>query len=122
MTHQTHPTCPTHPLFRPIVPFLPGVALCVAMAISLSACRKAEPKEEIVAPVRVAPAIKGSPLLIVNADAVLYPRDQANIVPKISAPVARFLVNGGDHVRRAELLAELEARDCPATAQGSGGQ
>ena len=57
---------------------------------------------------RVAPAIKGSIRLIVNADAVLYPRDQANIVPKISAPVRRFLVNRGDHVKQGQLLAELE--------------
>src|SRR4051812_28373535 len=122
MTHQTHPTCPTHPPFRPIVPFLPGVALCVAMAISLSACRKAEPKEEVVAPVRVAPAIKGSIRLLVNADAVLFPRDQANIVPKIGAPVRRFLVNRGDHVKQGQLLAELEARDLAAAAQESHAQ
>jgi len=75
-----------------------------------------------VAPVRVAPAIKGSIRLIVNADAVLFPRDQANIVPKISAPVKRFLVNRGDHVKQGQLLAELEARDLTAAAQESRGQ
>ena len=32
----------------------------------------------------------GSIRLIITADAVLYPRDQANIVPKISAPVRAF--------------------------------
>ena len=71
---------------------------------------------------RVSPAIKGSIRLIVNADAVLYPRDQANIVPKISAPVKRFLVNRGDHVKQGQLLAELEARDLAAAAQASRGQ
>ena len=71
---------------------------------------------------RVSPAIKGSIRLIVNADAVLFPRDQANIVPKISAPVRRFLVNRGDHVKQGQLLAELEARDLAAAAQESRGQ
>ena len=79
------------------------------MALGLTGCKKVEKKEEVVAPVRVAPAIKGSIRLIVNADAVLSPRDQANIVPKISAPVRRFLVNRGDHVKQGQLLAELES-------------
>src|SRR3954447_17362284 len=95
---------------------------CASLAVSLSACRKAEPKQEMVAPVRVAPAIKGSIRLIVNVDAVLYPKDQANIVPKIGAPVKRFLVNRGDHVKQGQLLAELEARDLAAAAQESRGQ
>ena len=60
--------------------------------------------------------------MIVNADAVLYPRDQANIMPKISAPVRRFLVNRGDHVKQGQLLAELENRDLAAAAQESRGQ
>ena len=64
-----------------------------------------------------APAIKGSIRVIVTADAVLYPRDQANIVPKISAPVRRFLVNRGDHVKQGQLLAELENRDLVARRQ-----
>jgi HlyD family secretion protein len=95
---------------------------CVSLAFSLAACRKAEKKEEVVAPVRVSPAIKGSIRLIVNADAVLYPRDQANIVPKISAPVRRFLVNRGDHVKQGQLLAELEVSDLAGAAQESRGQ
>jgi multidrug efflux pump subunit AcrA (membrane-fusion protein) len=93
-----------------------------AIAVGLTGCKKAEKKEEIVAPVRVSPAIKGSIRLIVNVDAVLFPRDQANIVPKISAPVRRFLVNRGDHVKQGQLLAELEARDLAGAAQESRGQ
>ena len=57
-----------------------------------------------------------------TADAVLYPRDQANITPKISAPVRRFLVNRGDHVKQGQLLAELENRDLVAAATESRGQ
>jgi HlyD family secretion protein len=103
-------------------PLVNLLACSVLAGLTLAGCRKAEKKEEVVAPVRVAPAIKGSIRLIVNADAVLYPRDQANIVPKISAPVKRFLVNRGDHVKQGQLLAELEARDLAAAAQESRGQ
>src|SRR5215212_9540985 len=95
---------------------------CAVVGLGVAACKKAEPPEEVIAPVRVAPAIKGSIHLIVNADAVHYPRDQANIVPKISAPVRRFLVNRSDHVKQGQLLAELEARDLAAAAQESRGQ
>ncbi len=98
------------------------LVLACVMLLTAAACKKTEKKEEIVAPVRVSPAIKGSIRLIVNADAVLFPRDQANIVPKINAPVRRFLVNRGDHVKQGQLLAELEARDLAASAQESRGQ
>src|SRR6185312_3346726 len=40
----------------------------------------------------------------------------------ISAPVKRFLVNRGDHVKPGQLLAELENRDLAAAAQESLGQ
>lgn len=98
------------------------IAWCGAAAVSLVGCRKAAPVAEAVTPVQVSPAIRGSIRLIVNADAVLYPRDQANIMPKISAPVRRFLVNRGDHVRQGQLLAELENRDLQAAAAESKGQ
>ena len=93
-----------------------------AFVVTSIACHKAEPPAEPVAPVQVAPAIKGSIRLIINADAVLFPRDQANIMPKISAPVRRFLVNRGDHVKQGQLLAELENRDLLASAQAAKGQ
>lgn len=92
------------------------------LGVTLVACKKAPPPPEPIAPVQVAPAIKGSIRLIVTADAVLFPREQANIVPKVSAPVKRFLVNRGDHVRQGQLLAELENRDLVASAHESRGQ
>ena len=46
-----------------------------------------------------------------TADAILYPRDQAAIVPKISAPVKKFYVDRGSQVRAGQLLAELENGD-----------
>jgi HlyD family secretion protein len=110
------PTAPV-PALRVIVRLTCCAVLCVAPV----GCKRAEPKQQVVAPVRVAPAIKGSIRLIVNADAVLSPRDQATVVPKIGAPVRRFLVNRGDHVKQGQLLAELENRDLAAAAQESRG-
>ncbi len=54
---------------------------------------------------------------IVEADGILYPRNQASVVPKISAPVRTFYVNRGDHVREGQLLALLENRDLAAGAK-----
>jgi HlyD family secretion protein len=47
----------------------------------------------------------------VNADAIVYPMDQAALVPKISAPVKKFYVNRGSAVHAGQLLAELESQD-----------
>src|SRR5579862_7763637 len=44
----------------------------------------------------------------ISADAVLYPVDQAAIVPKVTAPVKKFYVDRGAKVHAGELLAELE--------------
>ncbi len=60
--------------------------------------------------------------VIVEADAVLYPVNQANVMSKISAPVRRVLVNRGDHVKAGQLLAELESRDLASAAQESKSQ
>src|SRR5277367_5499759 len=48
---------------------------------------------------------------VVIADAVLYPRDQAAITPKISSPVKKFYVDRGSRVHAGQLLAELENQD-----------
>ena len=103
--------------YPPNLPFrgrVGALLCCAALGLALPACRKTEPKQPIVAPVRVSPAIKGSIRLIVNTDAVLYPRDQANIVPKISAPVRRFLVNRGD--RPTRLWSQASSGTSPASS------
>ena len=98
------------------------LACCAALGVTVSACGKKEADTKPVAPVQVSPAVRGSIRHIVTADAVLFPRDQANITPKISAPIRRFLVNRGNRVKRGQLLAELENRDLAAAAQESRGQ
>jgi multidrug efflux pump subunit AcrA (membrane-fusion protein) len=95
---------------------------CAVLGVALGGCAKHETEETPVVPVQVAPAVRGSIERIVRADAVLYARDQANIMPKVSAPVRRFLVNRGDHVKQGQLLAELENRDLVGAATEGKGQ
>ena len=95
---------------------------CVATALALDGCRRKAEEAPPVVPVQVSPAILGSIRNIVTADAILYPRDQANIMPKITAPVRRFLVQRGDHVKQGQLLAELENRDLVAASAATRGQ
>jgi multidrug efflux pump subunit AcrA (membrane-fusion protein) len=61
--------------------------------------------------VDVAPVLLSEIQQKVSGDAVLYPVDQAAIVPKIASPVKKFYVERGAHVRAGQLLAELEDRD-----------
>ena len=102
----------------------PRMQLCAAavLGLAIAACSKEAPAPAPIAPVAVAPVVRGSIRDVVTADAVLYPRDQATITPKISAPVRRFLVNRGDHVKQGQLLAELENRDLVAAEIESRGQ
>ena len=43
-------------------------------------------------------------------------------MPKISAPVSKFYVNRGDHVKKGQLLATLENRDLAAAVADAKGR
>jgi multidrug efflux pump subunit AcrA (membrane-fusion protein) len=74
---------------------------------------------EAPTPVQVEEARRGPIDHIVTADAVIYPINQANVTPKIAAPIRRYLVNRGDHVKANQVIAELESRDLAAAANES---
>jgi len=88
--------------------------LVLLALISLAACSKKEKEEEPVVTVQTAPVRKIDIQQVVRTEAVLYPKNQSAITPKIAAPVRRFYVNRGSHVRRGQLLAVLENRDIAA--------
>lgn len=91
-----------------------GVFTIAALAV-LAACSKPKEAEtETVAPVQVSEVKRDSIQRIVSADAILYPLDQASVMPKISAPVKEFKIKRGDHVMKDQLLATLENRDLQA--------
>ena len=77
---------------------------------------------EAPAPVQVTAVTQDTIRRIVSGDGVLFPRDQASVMPKIAAPVQRFLVQRGDHVKQGQLLAVLESRDLTAGAAESQAQ
>ena len=103
---------------------LPAFLSLAACGLALSGCTQKTEAEapEGPAPVQVTSATQENIQRVVDADGVLFPIDQASIMPKISAPVARFNVNRGDHVRADQLLATLENRDLSAAVTESQGQ
>ena len=101
-----------------VYPFV--LCLLILSACSKSADTAAAPESETAGvPVEVAAATKQTVHAVVTAEGVLFPIRQANVVGKISAPVQRFYVQRGDHVRSGQLLATLEDRDLVAAAQES---
>ena len=80
----------------------------------LVSCSKKPEETEPVVTVQTAVAQRGTIQQIISAEAVLFPRDQAAITPKVVAPVRTFYVNRGSRVHRGQLLAVLENRDLAA--------
>jgi HlyD family secretion protein len=85
----------------------------IASAVVMCGCAKKEEEAEVetVVPVQVAVASQETIQRVITADGVIYALDQASVAPKISAPVEKFLVNRGDHVKQGQLLAVLENKD-----------
>src|SRR5580698_5883634 len=69
--------------------------LALAGAVLLTGCSSGNEDSEAapIMTVQVAPAVSQAIQQKVSADAVLYPLDQAAIVPKIVAPIKKFYVN-----------------------------
>ena len=97
------------------------VHFAVAAIVFLASCGKPPEKEKAPAPVQVTAVTQATIRRIVQGDGALFPLDQAGIMPKISAPVQKFYVNRGDHVKRGQLLAVLENRDLISAAAESQG-
>jgi HlyD family secretion protein len=93
----------------------------VSSFLLLAACTKPQEKEKSAAPVQVTAVTQATIKRIVHGDGAMYPLDQANLMPKIAAPVQKFYVNRGDHVKKGQLLAVLENRDLIDTAAESKG-
>jgi HlyD family secretion protein len=110
-----------HPRTLPRAARMLAVYTATLGLVFLSACSGNKGDAEPEVTVQVAPVEKTTIEHTVGAEAILFPRQQAAIVPKISAPVAKFLVKRGSRVHQGELLAVLENRDLSAAAQDSKG-
>ena len=94
------------------------IALLAAAALLLSGCGKsaADDTPAVLVTVQAAHPRQGSISDHVLSDAVLSPLAQAALSPRISAPVRRFYVQRGSHVKAGQLLATLEDPDLQAAA------
>src|SRR5215470_15219747 len=102
-----------------------GVAAALFIAvwctiISLG-CSSEKPPDSAEVTVQVAAVEKTTIEHTVSTQAILFPLQQAAIVPKISAPVQKFLVKRGCPVKQGQLLAVLENRDLSAAAEDTKG-
>lgn len=94
------------------------IAFAACVVVLFGGCSSKEaPVPAPTVTVQVAAAANQAIQQIVSADAVLYPHDQAAIVPQVNAPVKKFYVDRGSHVHAGQLLAELENQDLAGTYQ-----
>src|SRR4051812_17628645 len=97
---------------------MPPKAQSVVLAtLLLAACHKTpDEAEKAAAPVQVTAVTQATIRRVVEGDGALFPLSQDSIMPKIQAPVQKFYVNRGDHVKEGQFLAVLENRDLVAAA------
>jgi HlyD family secretion protein len=100
----------------------PKILLLAVPLLLLDSCgSKPQEAEKGPAPVQVTSVTQATIRRIVSGDGALYPLDQTSLMPKLAAPVQKFYVNRGDHVRQGQLLAVLENKDLVAAANESKG-
>src|SRR6202140_5428652 len=121
-SQTTHPpNCfPKPDRLRHIMFAIAGVAALASVLVT-GGCSSDKGDQEPTVTVQVAPVEKTTIQHSISAQAILFPRQQAAIVPKISAPVQKFLVKRGSPVKEGQLLAVLENRDLSAAAQDTKG-
>src|SRR5262249_49711695 len=94
--------------------------LILCVCLMLTGCRgKKEEAASPVVTVGVAPVLLSQIQQTVRADGVLYPKQQAAIVPKAAAPIKKALVQRGAKVKAGQLLVELENQDLAGAATES---
>jgi multidrug efflux pump subunit AcrA (membrane-fusion protein) len=94
------------------------VAIVTAAALAGCGAKKEEEAAPVVT-VDVAPVLVSKIQRTVRADGVLYPRQQAAIIPKVTSPVKKAYVQRGARVRTGQLLVELENQDLAGAATES---
>ncbi|HUK32689.1 MAG TPA: efflux RND transporter periplasmic adaptor subunit [Vicinamibacterales bacterium] len=94
------------------------LVLLLAMAIASCGGKKEEEAAPVVT-VDVAPVLLSKIQRTIRADGLLYPKQQAAIVPKIAAPIKRTYVQRGTRVRAGQPLVELENQDLEGAATES---
>ena len=99
---------------------LPASSFLLAFLL-VTGCSKKEAPEPTAVSVQAATAQIQPITEHIVTDAVLAPIAQAAISPKITAPVKKFYVQRGSHVKEGQLLATLENRDLAAAVTDNQG-
>jgi RND family efflux transporter MFP subunit len=87
-------------------------AFVLSLMLLALGCSSSEEKES--APVVSVQAAAAKTQTIedeISTDAILYPHDQAAIVPKLAGPIKKFYVTRGSRVHAGEVLATVEDSD-----------
>jgi len=98
--------------------------LMLVLAALLAGCSKegdTSKDTESVRVVQLAEVKKESIDRTLTVEGILRALDQSAVTPKISAPVSKFLVNRGDHVKAGQLIAVLEGKDLMAAVADAKG-
>lgn len=95
--------------------------LGLALLTGLGACSKGSSEKEAAVSVQAEAAQQKTIEHTIEAEALLFPLQEAAITPKITAPVHKFYVNRASKVHAGQLLAELENRDLAAASVESKG-
>src|SRR5437764_7680185 len=90
--------------------------------IVLAGCAQKEeaPSKPVVA-VKMAKAELADLALSIKVPATLFPREQATIAARVTAPIRELKAHKGDTVSKGQVLAELENRDAIAQRQEAAG-
>jgi HlyD family secretion protein len=102
-----------------------SAGVCLALApvfFCMAGCGSQEKDQEPVASVQVTPARTGEISLVVSAEAIVFPLQQAVVAPKITSTIKAFQVQRGNRVRKGQLLAVLENADLSAATEQSKGE
>jgi multidrug efflux pump subunit AcrA (membrane-fusion protein) len=94
-------------------------AVAVLLLTTLACGGKKEEESGPVVTVDVAPVLLKKIDRTIRANGLLYPRQSAAIVPKITAPIKKWYVQPGSRVRAGQLLVELENKDLQGAATES---
>lgn len=104
-----------------------GRLWCFSMALMTTGllfslgCSGEKTDRDPIVSVQIALVKKTTIQSVIKTQAILFPKQQAAIVSKISAPVEKFFVKRGSPVHKGELLAVLENRDLSAASQENRG-
>jgi multidrug efflux pump subunit AcrA (membrane-fusion protein) len=93
-------------------------ALVVVLMLVLAGCgQKEEQAEKPVVAVKVARVERATVPQVVRAPATVYPREQASVAARITAPIRELRARMGEEVTAGQVLAVLENRDLAAQLQ-----